>query len=115
MNRFNQTVPIKYFENILQKKHQDDFHLVLKQEYKRLAFIHHPDKGGSTEAMQNINLEYEQLAKADRTKYGYDFNSEISFDDLAEFLKMEGVNIKPNDFKNILILIDCFLSDIFRK
>ena len=35
----------------------------LKQEYKRLAMIHHPDKGGSTAAMQEINNSYEEAFK----------------------------------------------------
>ncbi len=33
----------------------------LKKQYKRLAMEHHPDRGGSTEAMQQINAEYESL------------------------------------------------------
>ena len=33
----------------------------LKAMYKRLAMQHHPDLGGSTEAMQAINTEYESL------------------------------------------------------
>ena len=33
----------------------------LKKQYKRLAMKHHPDRGGSTEAMQQINAEYETL------------------------------------------------------
>lgn len=33
----------------------------LKKEYKRLAMQHHPDMGGSTEEMQEINNEYEKL------------------------------------------------------
>lgn len=35
----------------------------LKQQYKKLAFKNHPDMGGSTEAMQEINSEYEILCK----------------------------------------------------
>lgn len=31
----------------------------LKAEYRRLAMIHHPDRGGSTEDMQAINAEYD--------------------------------------------------------
>lgn len=27
----------------------------LETEYRKLSHIHHPDKGGSTEAMQNVN------------------------------------------------------------
>lgn len=30
----------------------------IKLEYKRLASIHHPDKGGTLEIMQEINVEY---------------------------------------------------------
>ena len=33
----------------------------LKAMYKRLAMQNHPDRGGSTEAMQEINTEYQQL------------------------------------------------------
>ena len=33
----------------------------LKKEYKKLAIKNHPDMGGSTEAMQEINAEYERL------------------------------------------------------
>ena len=33
----------------------------LKKNYRILALQYHPDKGGSTEAMQQINLEFEKL------------------------------------------------------
>lgn len=33
----------------------------LKRQYKKLAFKNHPDRGGKTEVMQEINNEYEQL------------------------------------------------------
>ena len=33
----------------------------LKQQYKRLAMAHHPDRGGNTKDMQEINGEYDQL------------------------------------------------------
>lgn len=33
----------------------------LKKQYKRLALANHPDRGGTTEAMQEINAEYEKL------------------------------------------------------
>ena len=32
----------------------------LKAAYRKLAIIHHPDKGGRTEDMQEINAQYEQ-------------------------------------------------------
>ena len=34
----------------------------LRKEYHRLAFIHHPDKGGDTKTMQTLNDEYERLS-----------------------------------------------------
>jgi hypothetical protein len=33
----------------------------LKKEYRQLAMQYHPDKGGSVEAMQSINEEYDRL------------------------------------------------------
>lgn len=33
----------------------------LKKEYKRLAMKHHPDMGGTDEAMKEINSEYDSL------------------------------------------------------
>ncbi|MDR2805794.1 MAG: molecular chaperone DnaJ [Dysgonamonadaceae bacterium] len=33
----------------------------LKKQYRKLAIANHPDKGGSTQAMQEVNAEFEQL------------------------------------------------------
>ena len=33
----------------------------LKKEYRRLALQHHPDKGGDTAVMQQVNVEFETL------------------------------------------------------
>lgn len=33
----------------------------VKKEYKRLALVHHPDKGGDTAIMQEINRQYEEM------------------------------------------------------
>jgi hypothetical protein len=35
----------------------------VKKHYKELAMIHHPDRGGDTTRMQEINLEYESFIK----------------------------------------------------
>ncbi|MEI7596979.1 MAG: J domain-containing protein [Bacteroidota bacterium] len=35
----------------------------VKKHYKNLCFIHHPDCGGSTERMQEINAEYAAIIK----------------------------------------------------
>ena len=45
---------MKYFTNI---KTLDD----LKKEYRLLAMIHHPDRGGDVETMKEINNEYDMM------------------------------------------------------
>ena len=35
----------------------------VKQVYKKLALLHHPDRGGDTATMQEINLQYEAIIK----------------------------------------------------
>ncbi len=44
----------KYFKNI---NTLDE----LKKEFRRLAMLHHPDRGGDTETMKQINVEYDML------------------------------------------------------
>lgn len=41
-----------YFENVTTLDE-------LKREYKRLAKLHHPDVGGDTATMQQINAEHD--------------------------------------------------------
>ena len=33
----------------------------LKKEFRRLAMIHHPDRGGDVETMKEINNEYDMM------------------------------------------------------
>ena len=33
----------------------------LKAEYRRLAMLHHPDRGGDTEIMKEINREHDEI------------------------------------------------------
>jgi hypothetical protein len=47
---------MKFFEGI---KTLDE----LRKEYRRLAFLYHPDKGGDTAIMQVINYQYDRLSK----------------------------------------------------
>lgn len=53
---------MKYFNNI----HTLD---ELKKEYRRLAMLHHPDKGGDNETMKEINAEYNLLFPGLRAVY----------------------------------------------
>lgn len=47
---------MKWFNNV---KTLDE----LRSMYRKLAFLHHPDRGGSTIDMQEINNEYDILSK----------------------------------------------------
>jgi hypothetical protein len=79
----------------------------IKKEYHRLALINHPDRGGNTEIMQEINAQYQEaLAKCDRqTSKGSDnkthtyyYNQEVEqaiMDKIAEILslKLDGIEV----------------------
>ena len=45
---------MQYFENLLDEKD-------IKKRYRDLARMHHPDHGGSSEIMKEINSEYEKI------------------------------------------------------
>lgn len=67
----------------------------LKKQYKRLAMKHHPDRGGSTEAMQQINAEYEtlfsRLKDIHKTAEGETYTAKTaSTETAAEFLVCTG-------------------------
>jgi phosphoribosylpyrophosphate synthetase len=47
---------MKYFQNC---KTLDD----VKSKYRKLAKEHHPDKGGDTKVMQEVNLQYSEAKK----------------------------------------------------
>lgn len=47
---------MKFFENVTTLTE-------LRKEYRRLAFIYHPDKGGDTHLMQVLNDQYERLSR----------------------------------------------------
>jgi len=84
----------------------------LKTEYRQLAMIHHPDRGGDTETMKEINAEYDALFpklkdihknKDGETYTAYKASSETSdnFKDLIDqLMKMEDIVIE---------IIGCFV------
>lgn len=76
----------------------------LKAEYKKLALIHHPDRGGDTATMQAINAAFEQaharLKDTHATKDGETYTKETNeapaefMDIINELVKMDGVIIE---------------------
>ena len=76
-----------------------------KKLYKKLAFIHHPDRGGDTETMKAINAEFDYViennifksSKKDTkkdTKKDYDFSSSQFKDIIEALIKLEGIEIE---------------------
>lgn len=82
----------------------------LKGEYKKLVMMHHPDRGGNLETMQEINAEYDEtfprLKNKHKNKDGEAYEKENEeapneFKDLMETLiRMDGVHIE---------IIGCFV------
>lgn len=57
----------------------------LKKEYHRLARENHPDLGGDTETMQQINAEFEKAAQRIASGYTPDGQTAESAADITEF------------------------------
>lgn len=71
----------------------------LRKQYRNLAFLHHPDRGGETKVMQEINNQYEKLSKLliDGNEYFTQERKEWEYqvsDELKQ--KLEKIIILPN-------------------
>ena len=77
----------------------------LKKQYKQLALRHHPDRGGSTKDMQQINSEYdtlfEQLKHIHKNAEGKTYKTSTCTETPDEFrdiidklIRFEGVKIE---------------------
>ena len=74
----------------------------VKQLYKKLALLHHPDKGGDTLTMQQINAEYQQILK----EKSFSFDNE---DQEKDFI------IYPELIRKFIILDQTENTHQFRK
>lgn len=72
----------------------------IKQIYRKLASVNHPDKGGNTETMQLINTAFEELCKFFSTNSTLDINQDeantnsINFEFIQTLKTMVGVTIE---------------------
>ena len=90
---------LKYFKDCTSKEE-------CKKLYKKLAFIHHPDRGGDTETMKTINAEFDYVmennifksSKKDTskkdTKKDYDFSSSQFKDIISALVRLDGLEIE---------------------
>jgi hypothetical protein len=84
----------KYFKST---NYQD-----LRSEYRKLAFLHHPDKGGDLETMKEINADYERLSKmfingSEHDQERKDFETNVSEwikDKINQIITIEGIQIE---------------------
>lgn len=87
---------LKYFKNCESKEE-------CKKMYKKLAFKHHPDRGGDLDTMKEINNEFDWImkngifksAKAKKdTKKDYDFSTSQFKDIITTLLRFNGLEIE---------------------
>ncbi|CVK21558.1 DnaJ domain-containing protein [Sporomusa sphaeroides] len=78
-----------------------DIHTIdeLKKAYRKLAFKHHPDRGGDTEIMKAVNAEYEQLFKklnvTDEATGKAKFNMNDGFREMIDkIINLDGLEIE---------------------
>ena len=103
----------KYFENV---NSLDE----LKKQYRRLAMQHHPDVGGTVEAMQAVNAEFEALFPAMRMLYNQTAetpNNETAASYRSEFYTAngwKGSNYSPcRSLKEVAQLVRLFIKEQF--
>ena len=99
----------------------------LKKEYRRLALQHHPDKGGNTAAMQQVNIEFEKLfeiwknstaVSANSTGYEYDYSGATA-KEYTEYVyneyRWKGRNYKGQHAPEIVELVRTWLKETYPR
>ena len=99
----------------------------LKKEYRRLAMLHHPDKGGDIAVMQQVNIEFEKLfdiwkdkpsIPSDSTGYEYDYQGATARE-YTEYVyneyRWKGRNYKGQHATEIVGLGRAWLKETYPK
>ena len=84
----------------------------LKAQYRKLAFKHHPDRGGNVDAMKKVNSEYDELfpklKDIHKTKDGETYTAKQTTDETADHFKgLINELMKMDDI--IIEIIGCFV------
>ena len=99
----------------------------LKKEYRRLALQHHPDKGGDTAVMQQVNIEFERLfekwkdctgVSGSSTGYEHDYSGATA-KEYTEYVyneyRWKGRNYKGQHAPEIVELVRAWLKETYPK
>lgn len=99
----------------------------LKKEYRRLALQHHPEKGGDTAVMQQVNVEFEKLfekwkdctsASANSTGYEYDYSGTTA-KEYTEYVyneyRWKGRNYKGQHTPEVVELVRIWLKETYPR
>ncbi|WP_370794997.1 LPD29 domain-containing protein [Bacteroides stercorirosoris] len=99
----------------------------LKKEYRRLALQHHPDKGGDTAVMQQVNIEFEKLfelwkdstgVSGSSTGYEHDYSGATA-KEYTEYVyneyRWKGRNYKGQHAPEIVELVRAWLKETYPK
>lgn len=80
----------------------------IKQKYKSLAQIHHPDKGGDEEKFKQINQAYDILSDPEKKQY-YDDTGRSNF---FKTIEEEAVDELANIFYNVVDQFNPITDDV---
>lgn len=90
----------------------------VKKAYRRLASIHHPDKGGDTKKFQEIQQAYDQITsgQADRARHFHWGGSSPNFQDFHDILRKNFENfddIHAHNVRNpdVNVRVSCTLEE----
>ena len=99
----------------------------LKKEYRRLALQHHPDKGGDTAIMQQVNTEFERLfevwkdrpdVSATSTGYEHDYSGATA-KEYTEYVyneyRWKGRNYKGQHAPEIVEVVRSWLKETYPR
>lgn len=99
----------------------------LKKEYRRLAMLHHPDKGGEIAVMQQVNTEFEKLfeiwkdktdVSAISTGYEHDYSGATAkeyTDYVYNEYRWKGRNYKGQHAPEIVGLVRTWLKETYPR
>lgn len=81
----------------------------IKQQYRHLAGIHHPDKGGDAEKFKRIKLAYEVLSDPERRKTYNETNSTLP---PVDVVRIEAIAQLSHIFFSLIAVVDLHQTNL---